>query len=67
MWIEDEPASLLAWQLGGLKRTHGFELISFSVENMQLSLGEALGVVADKEIYAASVIGSGDTTVSNHG
>ena len=42
VWIEDEPASLLAWQLGGLKRIYGFELISFSVENMQLSFGEAL-------------------------
>lgn len=42
VWIEDEPASLLAWQLGGLKQLYGFDLISFSVENMDLSFGEAL-------------------------
>ena len=41
VWIEDEPASLLAWQLGAWKRIYGFELICFSVENMELSLIEA--------------------------
>jgi len=42
VWIEDEPASLLAWQLGAWKRIYGFELICFSVENMELSLNEAI-------------------------
>lgn len=57
VWIEDEPASLLAWQLGGLKRVYGFELICFSVENMELSLLDALRSSQSKRYVRHEVLG----------
>ena len=57
IWIEDEPASLLAWQLGLLKRVYGFELICFSVENMELSLLDALRSSQSKRYVRHEVLG----------